>query len=489
MNSPIRRLGLVAALLFFSLFASSTYIMFFQAKELYNHQGNRRTLLASYDRERGQILVGGDAVARSTATKDDLKWERTYPQGELYAPLTGYFSFIYGAGGGLESADDDLLSGTSDKLFYRRISELISGRQPAGASLDLTINPDAQKAAYDALGDQKGAVVALDPRTGAILAMVSKPSYDPNTLTSHNLNSVTAAWKQLNADANKPMVNRAIAGNLYPPGSVFKIVTSAAALESGKYTADGLVDAPRELPLPLSSKALTNWQNGACVSGKTRITLTQALETSCNSAFGGIGIALGGDALKSQAEKFGFGDTLRIPMRATASSVPAGMDKAQSAQAAIGQYDVRVTPLQVAMTSAAIANNGIVMRPYLVSRVLDDSLGVLDQTQPEQLSKATSSETASTVARMMQSVVENGTGSNARISGVAVAGKTGTAQQGNGRPPHAWFTAFAPVGASADQKQVAVAVVVEDGGSAGQEAGGNKTAAPIARKVIQAVLG
>lgn len=487
MNPPIRRLGAVAAFLFACLLVSSTSIMFFQSSSLAARSDNRRSLLASYDRERGQILVGGTPIAKSVSTDDDLRWERTYPAGRLYSHVTGYFSFTYGAGGGVEGSEDALLSGRSDKLFYRRISDLVNGRQPAGASLELTIDPRAQKAADEALGDQRGAVVALDPRTGAILAMVSHPDYDPAVLSSHRFSEVSAAWKQLNATAGSPMVNRAIGGNQYPPGSVFKLVTTAAALESGRYTEETRVPAPATLKLPLSSRPLTNWQHGRC-TGSTEVTLQQALETSCNTAFGNVGMALGGDALAEMAGKFGFGDQLAVPMRVSPSTVPAGMDKAQSAQAAIGQYDVRVTPLQVAMVSAAIANKGIVMKPHLVKSVRGDNLSVLDEPDPEQLSKAMSSDNAGKVAGMMQAVVEQGTGSNARIRGVKVGGKTGTAQQGNGKPPHAWFTAIAPLDAPQDKPQVAVAVVVEDGGAAGAETGGNKSAAPIARRVIEAVI-
>ncbi|WP_313716881.1 peptidoglycan D,D-transpeptidase FtsI family protein [Arsenicicoccus bolidensis] len=487
MNPPIRRLAIVAAIMFCSLLVSSTSIMFFQAKALGDRSDNRRSVLASYDRERGQILVGGTPIAKSVATDDELRWERTYPSGRLYSHVTGYYSFTYGAGGGIEGAEDELLSGSSDKLFYRRISDLVSGRQPAGASVELTIRPEVQQAAEKALGDQRGAVVALDPRTGAILAMVSHPTYDPAELSSHRFSAVTDAWKSLNADRSKPLVNRAIGGDLYPPGSVFKLVTTAAALTSGQYDGKARIPAPAQLKLPLSSVPLTNWQNGLC-TGSDQITLQQALETSCNSAFGGIGIKLGGDALVEQASKFGFGDELRVPQRVTPSKVPAGMDKAQSAQAAIGQYDVRVTPLQVAMVSAAIANKGVVMKPHLIASVRGDNLSVLDETKPEQLSKAVSSEVADQIAQMMRGVVEDGTGSNARISGVEVGGKTGTAQQGNDKAPHAWFTSIAPLNAAADQPQVAVAVVVEDGGSAGRETGGNKVAAPIAKQVMEAVI-
>ena len=237
MNNPIRRLSLLVALLFCTLFIATSWIQYVQADELRNKPGNRRTLLATYSRERGAILVGGDAIARSEATPDELKYQRTYPQGKLYSHITGYYSFLYGAGGGLESAENDLLTGESAQLLYRRLGDMLTGRRSTGVNLELTINPQAQKAAQEGLGNQRGAVVALDPKTGAILALVSHPQYDPNTLAGHASTPVQQAWAELNASPTKPMSNRAIAGDLYPPGSVFKIVTAAAALSSGRFTA------------------------------------------------------------------------------------------------------------------------------------------------------------------------------------------------------------------------------------------------------------
>jgi peptidoglycan glycosyltransferase len=483
MNEPIRRLSLIVALLFSALLISSTWIQFVQADELANRPGNRRTLLDSYSRERGAILVGGSPVARSIPTKDDLKYVRTYPSGKLYSQITGYYSFTYGAGGGLERSEDALLSGRSDKLFYRRAVDLLTGKVPGGASLELTINPKAQRAADQALGNQRGAVVALDPNTGAILAMVSHPQYDPTTLSSHNLDSVAAAWKALNADPRRPAVNRAIAGDLYPPGSTFKLVTAAAALSSGKFTEKSQIPAPATLDLPLTSVNLPTDDHQPCGPGN-KTSLTHALEISCNTAFGWLGLKLGGDELRTQAAKFGFGDALRVPMPVTPSKVPAQLNPPQTAQAAIGQFEVRVTPLQMAMVSAAIANKGTVMSPYLVKNTRNADLDILDTSQPEQLSQAVSPQVAAALTRMMVGVVQSGTGTAAQIPGIEVAGKTGTAQHAAGSAPHAWFTAFAP----ADRPKIAVAVVVESGGNAGSEALGGKVAAPIARKVIQAVI-
>ena len=484
MNAPIRRLSGVVALLFCALLVSSTAIQFVQAKSLQDRPGNRRTLLADYARERGQILVGGTPVAKSVPTKDELKWLRTYPLGELYSHVTGYYSFTYGAGGGLEGAENDLLSGSSDKLFYRRVTDILTGKDQTGASLELTINPAAQKAAEQALGDQRGAVVALDPSNGEVLALVSHPAYDPSVLSSHDTTKVQTAWQRLNADKGRPMIDRAIGGDLYPPGSTFKVVTAAAALESGKFTEESQIPGPATLDLPQTTVKLPNDDHRPCGPGN-KTSLKHALVVSCNTAFGWLGMELGADALRSQAAKFGFGDKLEIPMSVTPSTVPAELNEPQTAQSAIGQYDVRVTPLQVAMVSAAVANNGVVMQPHLVRRVLSSDLEVIDQPDPVQLSQAISPDTAAALTRMMEGVVSSGTGTAARIPGVEVAGKTGTAQHGEGLAPHAWFTSFAP----AQGAKVAVAVVVEDGGKLGNEAFGGKVAAPIAKSVMEAVLG
>ncbi|MGZ4601429.1 MAG: peptidoglycan D,D-transpeptidase FtsI family protein [Oryzihumus sp.] len=484
MNAPIRRLSFIVAALFASLLIATTWIQFVQAKELQDRPNNRRTLLASYARERGAILVGGSPVARSVPSNDQLKWLRTYPSARLYSQVTGYYSFTYGAGGGLEGAEDSLLSGQSDKLFYRRIVDMVTGKVPSGASLELTIDPRAQKAADEALGDQRGAVVALDPSTGAILAMVSHPQYDPSPLASHDLKSVAKAWQQVNNAPGNPAVNRTINGDLYPPGSTFKLVTAAAALSSGQYTEDSEIPGPATLKLPDTTNAkLPNDDRLPCGPGGTS-TLLVALQRSCNSSFGGLGMKLGADALRAQAAKFGFGDQLSVPMRVTPSTVPEQMNRPQTAQAAIGQFDVRVTPLQMAMVSAAIANKGVVMRPYLVKDVRSADLDVIEETSPEQLSQAVSPDVAARLTRMMEAVVQSGTATAAQIPGVSVAGKTGTAEHGTGLAPHAWFTAFAP----ADNPRIAVAVVVEDGGRAGNEAFGGKVAAPIARQVIESVV-
>jgi penicillin-binding protein A len=482
-NAPLRRLALVAFLLFGSLLVSTTWTSFVDAGRLNADGRNTRTLIEQAGRERGQIVVGDQAVAESVPVDDVYRFQRTYPQGPLYGHVTGFYSVTFGATG-LEAAEFDLLSGTSDQLFYRRLSDLVTGKEPQGADLELTIDPAVQQAAWDALGDQRGAVVALDPRTGDVLALVSKPSYDPNAIAVHNQAEATAARNALLADPARPLDNRAIAGRLYPPGSVFKLVTAATALESGRYQPNSVLPGPAELDLPQTTVNLPNSGGRAC-GPNNEVSLSDAMRISCNTAFGYLGMELGSQALVDQAGKFGFGENLRIPVRVSPSSVPADMNQPQEAQAGIGQYDVRVTPMQVALVTSAIANDGVLMKPNMlrVARAADD-LSVIEEPAPTEMGRAVSAVTAEQLKQMMLSVVQDGTGRAARIDGVAVAGKTGTAQHAKGSAPHAWFTAFAP----ADDPQVAVAVVVEDGGSAGDEASGGRTAAPIARAVIQAVL-
>ncbi|HET7397043.1 MAG TPA: penicillin-binding transpeptidase domain-containing protein [Intrasporangium sp.] len=485
MNTPIRRLSVLLAALFTALLVASTVVQFFQARTLASMSTNKRTLLDNYAQERGSIFVGGQPIARSVSVKDQYSWLRTYPSGPLYSQVTGFYAYAVGNPYGLERAADGLLSGSSDALFVRRVTDLITGRKTAGASLDLTLDPRAQEAADRALGQSRGAVVALDPRSGAILAMVSHPQYDPNALSSHNLGQAAAAWKALSSDPSQPYFNRAIGGNLYPPGSTFKVVTAAAALENGIVKDENSsVRGPASLDLPLTDAALPNENGRPCGPGD-RTTLIHALEISCNTAFGTLGLDLGGEKLRAQAGRFGFGDTLDIPMRVSPSSVPADLNAPQAAQAAIGQFDVRTTPLQMAMVAAGVANQGRVMKPYLISQVRSANLDVIDSApEPQELSQAVSPRTAEILKKMMVSVVENGSGARARIPGVAVAGKTGTAQHDPGKPPHAWFISFAP----ADDPKVAVAVVVESGGVTGSEVGGGRVAAPIARQVIEAVI-
>lgn len=481
MNTPLRRLASVVVVMFLVLMGGSTWVQFFQASDLNNDTRNVRTLYREYGNARGPIVVGGNAIALSTPVDDPFGYQRSYPGGEIYAPVTGFYSVVYGRSG-IERAMNTELNGSADSLFYARLEDLVTGRQPQGAIVELTLDPAVQQAAWDALGDQRGAVVALDPTTGAILAMVSKPSYDPNVLAGHDTRAVNEAWQALQAAEGDPMANRAIAGNTYPPGSTFKLVTSAAALENG-LTAATELPAPVELDLPQTTSMLRNFGNTACSPTGTT-TLADALRISCNTAFGQLGMDLGQEALREQARAFGFDTPLNVPMTVAESHFPDQLDAPQTALSAIGQYEVRVTPLQVAMVSAAVANGGVQMQPYLVQSVRSQDLTVVSETEPAELATPISAATAAALRDMMVGVVADGSGTAAQISGVQVAGKTGTAQTAEEAAPHAWFTAFAP----ADAPQVAVAVVVENGGAMGSEATGGRVAAPIARAVIEAVL-
>jgi peptidoglycan glycosyltransferase len=466
--------------------SKSTGCRWVKAKDYRNDSRNRRVLLRAYDRERGPIVIGSgknrQAIAKSIATTDTLKYLRTYPGGAVYAAVTGYDSLVYSTTG-IEHLQNSVLSGSDDRLLVRRLSDYITGRQISGGSIVLTLNQAAQQAAYDGLKGKIGAVVALDPNTGAVLAEVSTPSYDPTVLSSHDPTAIRAASTRLNADPQSPLLNRGVS-QTYPPGSTFKVITAAAALANG-FAPSTRVPSPTVLNLPGTTANLRNFGGETCGDGRTD-TLADALKISCNTAFGQLGITLGADKVRKQAQAFGFGDTsLQLPQTVANSVYPDQLTKAQEAQSAIGQYDVRVTPLQMAMVAAGLANNGTVMRPYLVKEVQAPDLSRLDVASPSVYSNAVSASVAQQLTAMMEAVVNTGTGRSAQISGVRVAGKTGTAQNAPGKAPHAWFIGFAP----ANNPQVAVAVLVENGGTAGSEATGGKVAAPIARAVMRAVLG
>jgi peptidoglycan glycosyltransferase len=478
-NQSLRRLAVAVGVLFLALAVNANYVQVIEAKALRENPHNSLVLVREYARQRGPIVVGGKSVADSVATNDALKYLRVYPGGAEYAPATGYFSVVYGSTG-IERAEDGILSGSDNRLFS--LSQLINGRNPPGGAVELTINPAAQRAAWLGLRGKVGAAVALDPQTGAVLALVSSPSYNPSLLTKHDPRADIAAYRRLLSARNQPMLDRALS-QTYPPGSMFKIVTLSAALSTGRYNAQTVIPAPTQLRLPQTTHYLHNFGGEVCGNGRTD-TLADAFRISCNTAFAHLGLVLGGAALSRQASRFGFGTSLSIPLLAVPSVFPSNLDQPQTALSAMGQYNDRVTPLQAAMLSAAIADGGVVMRPYLVSRLLSANFSTISHTAPVRLGRAVSGRVAAEVNKLMQLVVSSGTGTAAQIPGVTVAGKTGTAQHGVGAAPDAWFTAFAP----AQHPRVAVAVVVENGGSLGSEATGGAVAAPIVRSIIEAVL-
>ena len=474
MNAPLRKVTISVLVLFTLLILNINYIQVVRSDSLREDGRNTRLLADEYSRERGAIVVDGEPIALSVSTDDRLKYLRQYPQAGLYAAVTGYYSVIYGATG-IEKAENALLAGTDDRLFVRRISDLFTGRDPSGGDVVLTLDPAVQEAAMAGLEGQVGAVVALDPTTGAVLGLASTPTFDPNPLASHDLDGVRDTAALLEAADPDPRSNQAISQR-YSPGSIFKVVVSAAALEDG-YTPETVIPAPQTLTLPGTRTELENFNGSACdPSGQQQ--LIEALTISCNTAFAQLGIDLGEDKVREMAEAFGMtGEGFEMPLGVEGSTVGDIENDAALGVSSIGQQDVQMTPMQAAMVAAAVANDGTLMKPYLVDQLLAPDLTVIDETDPEVFSEPISTDVANQLTEMMTSVVANGSGRNARINGVEVAGKTGTAE--NDGPDHNWFIGFAP----ADEPQIAVAVFVRNGGGTGGD-----TSAPIARQVIEAYL-
>ncbi|MDR1213264.1 MAG: penicillin-binding protein 2 [Propionibacteriaceae bacterium] len=475
MNRRVRQVGLLAALMVFALLGNLTYFNLARQPGLLDDPANRRVRDAQFDRQRGQILAGDIVIADTVPADpaDDFKRQRVYPAGDLYAAVTGFYSYIYGSAG-LESSYNSYLTGADDSQWWQSLIDSMSGRSPVGATVTTTLDPTLQQVARQQLGDRSGAVVALDPHDGSVLALVTTPSYDPNRLASHDLAAVQAAWPQLVDDPAGSMRNRA-AREIYPPGSTFKLVTAAAALEAG-YTPDSLIDTPSQIQLPQSSAVLPN--STRCGNGQ--VTLAYALQLSCNTSFANIGADLGLEALRRQAERFGFNQPHLSELGGVSSRFPRSGDAAQTMMSAIGQYEVAASPLQMAMVVAAIANDGLLVEPHIVSQVRSADLTVLYQHSSER-SQALSVGSAQALQQMMVQVVESGTGSPARLSGVRVGGKTGTAQSSPDRPPYAWFVAFS------ENPDLVVAVFIEQANlSPGDDVAGGRLGGPIARALIEA---
>jgi penicillin-binding protein A len=469
MNRPIRGVALFSLLMVMALMVNTSIAYLAESDFLNNNALNRRVTDARFGQDRGPIMVGNSPIADSVVVTDQFGYQRTYPVGELYAPITGYYTYQYGASA-LESSFSSELSGEDNSQFLSRLIGLASGAGVKGGTVETTINAKAQKAAWKALAGRKGAVVAINYKTGAVLAMVTSPSYDPSELATHNLTKASQAWNRLNADASKPMANRATK-EIYSPGSTFKLVTAAAALESG-LSADSKIDA--------KTFKVGSWSTSENCGGST-ITLTKALETSCNPAFARLGAGLGADALRTQSEKFGFGSKFVTDVGSVASVFPSDLDPTYTAMSAIGLYEVAATPLQMAMVSAAIANDGVLMQPYIVQKVLDSDLRVTSQTTATKYGQAMSSSSAAQLKKMMVGVVQSGTGTRAQIKGVTVGGKTGTAAVDKNRTPYAWFTSWA------DDPSVAVCVLVEDSDLTANDTTGGRVAAPVAKAVIESL--
>lgn len=488
MNTPVRRIAIAVMAMILMLMANLTYVQVVKAGDYRDDPRNQRVLLSEYSRKRGQISADGQVLASSVETDDRLRYQRQYPNGPVYAPLTGYYSMIYSSSG-IERAADSVLNGSDDRLFGRRLSDLITGRDPSGGNVVLTVDPDVQQVAYEQLESRgyAGSVVALRPQTGEILAMVSTPSYDPNPLASHSADVQTEAWEELNAADPPVLVNRAIS-ETYPPGSTFKLIDTAAALSSGRFTSDSQLTAAPDITLQGTSTTLENYNGNACGTSPTA-SLRDALQRSCNTAFAELAADLGEQAIRDQAEAFGIGTgNLTVPMTVAPSTLGEIESVAALQQSGIGQRDVALTPLQNAMIVAAIANDGQLMAPYLIEEIQSQELDPVETAEPDRLGRAVDVDVARTLTELMVNN-ENSYQGGGKITGVQIASKTGTAEHGptpKSTPPHVWYVAFAP----ADDPQVAVAVLVEAGGDRSNLAAtGGAVAAPIGRRVIAAALG
>jgi penicillin-binding protein A len=492
-NKPIRTVSIFCLLLFLALAVNATYLQYYHASSLNDRLSNGRVATATFSRARGAILAGpsgGTVIAESKKEKkDQYAYQRTYDLPYMYAPITGWYTF--GNETGIERTQNSFLSGEDDRLFVNRLVDLVNGTGTKGGNVELTINPAAQKAAYDGLlalgSDVQGAVVAIQPDTGKILAMVSLPSYDPNKLADHNFKKASAYATQLSKMKSQPLLNRAIQTTL-PPGSTFKILTASAAVQDDGLSATSLVPAGPAYTLPQSHSVVHNEVSG-CAS---RITLTTAMMYSCNTAFAPLAVKVGATGMHKQAEGYGFNQHYLDDLPGQAiSQYPAGLDPPSTALTGFGQGSVTATPLQMAMVTAGIANHGIVMKPYLVDSLQSPtSFETLQSATSEQLSQATSSSTATQVTKMMVATVQSGTASPAAIPGIQVAGKTGTAQSGLKNPdgsevaPYAWFVGFAP----APTPKVAVCVMIQHVDRPTSEIAGGQLGGPIAKAVMEAVL-
>ena len=485
MNRAIRRVGLAVVVLMLVLVAQLTWLQVVDANHLANDPRNTRGALRDANRPRGPIVTSdGVVLARSVAVDDgtDFKYQREYPEGAAFSQVVGYQSFVVG-NTGVEKAYNDELVGRDTGLQLQNLPGLVDGRAATGKVV-LSMRADVQREAIAALGFQRGSVVAIDVPTGKILAMYSNPSFDPQLLAKHDPKAVQAYYAALTANPEKPNLARAYRER-YPPGSTFKTVTSAVAMDNGVATPDNpAYPVLRELNLPQTRATLKNFGGHACGG-----TLSQSFTVSCNTTFGQIGLNLGNSFVPGM-EKFGIHSAppLDLDPGAVASVGPAPNSFEQHqplfAYAGIGQGDVATTPLQMALVAQGIGNGGVIMEPHVGAEIRDAKGDLVRRIDNKAWQTAMSAASAQALNSMMVSVVERGSGTSARIAGVSVAGKTGTAQA-DGGPPHAWFIAFAP----AEAPRVAVAVIVERGGSLGNEATGGAVAAPIAARVLRIALG
>ena len=479
MNGPIRKVAIAVFIAFAVLLLDITYIQAIAGPGYRDDPRNPRVQIGIAGKERGLILdAGGVQLARSEALEDDPNlFVRVYPEGPLFAHSVGFTSSLFGDWG-LESSYATELRSKRDLTISDLIDALL-GRDLQAQNLELTLVAELQRVAAESLGDQAGAVVALDPSTGAVLAFVSSPTFDPNSIIAK---SATPAWEALAADPAEPLKDR-VSRESYAPGSTFKVITAAAAIEAGVAGPDTTFANPPQLELPGSTAVIRNFAGTLCGDGD-EVTLREAFRRSCNTVFGQLAMDLGASVLEQQAEAFGFNRQVPFEWETLTAAFPTAATLSSNlpalAQSGLGQRDVQATPLLMAMVAATIGNGGLQMEPYMVARTYDAAGDIVDEHQPSVWATPISPATADVVAAMMEQVVASGTATRAAVTGVRVAGKTGTAETEIG-PPHAWFIGFAPV----DNPTIALAVVVEEGGDAGENATGGSVAAPVAKRLFE----
>jgi peptidoglycan glycosyltransferase len=486
-NVPLRRAAYAILAAFVALIVSVTYIQAVKGPELRDDPRNPRVVAWRTGRQRGPILsADGTTLARSSPSADDPKlYRRHYPEGDLYAHTVGYTSVLFGSRGVENTRSTDLVS-NRDSTISGVLNGLLGGdTNPRGVRLSL--DHALQAIAAAALGDQNGSVVAIDPSTGAVLAMVTYPRFDPNSLIGPDAGTAGAV---LEADPAEPWRDRSI-DETYPPGSIFKVITTASGLDEGLVSPSTEFDDPLALELPGSDSTIENFNGKVCRNGTT-VTLEYAFVKSCNTVFAQLGMDLGGDQLGFTSRAFGYDQTVPFEFKVLSSLFPPPgtieNNPPATAQNAIGQRDNRATPLLMAMAAGAVANNGNIMVPYLVSEIFTSDGIVEMATNPATWRRAMSPASAAVLSDLMEQVVISGTGRKAAVPGVRIAGKTGTAEV-TGKAPHAWFIGFGPVGAPPGTPQIAIAVIVESGGDFGESATGGTVAAPIAQQVLAAFFG
>ncbi|WP_026530066.1 peptidoglycan D,D-transpeptidase FtsI family protein [Haematomicrobium sanguinis] len=485
MNQSIRNAWVAALVLFTMIFGSVAAVQFFQQENLEQNAWNTRRIVRDFGMDRGSILVDGKPIAESIPAEGQFPFKRVYADSPMYSYLTGFYALSTGTSQ-LEAAENAALSGVNVGPVGERVMQLFTGNANQGSSVETTINPNLQRVAFNAIPEGlKASVVALDPKTGAVLAMASKPTYDANRVSGTDTEAIAQATQEYEAAGisiyQNPAVSRTVA-----PGSVFKIIDTVAALESGKYNKDSVMPNPPATTFPgITDYTLPNYAGGNCTT-RSEADFAFAFAQSCNSPFISIAQDLGNQAIKETAQKFGFGQKLSIPVPVEPSSLGETdypTNSPEFARTVIGQQDVRMTPLQVAMMASAIANDGTLMKPNMVKNIRTPDLQVVEAPEPEVFSTVTTPEIANQITTWMEGVVENGTATGAAVPGVKVAAKSGTADIGNevsAQNTNSWITGFAP----ADDPKIAFAIVIENT----DVSTGNRVNGAIAKQLIEAVL-